>query len=277
MVFRWRFMRTPIRFLLLLGLAAIAVPAVRSQEKPEAPPKPEPETPQAPAHPLPAAEISIRQGTLPNPVSDEVSLIYRRQLTRGKPDEPIELLPGMITVQHEEFGYAWDPVECRILFAWKGEAEPRDLQYVAEGAAPFAATLGAWGPPEFFGYRMVEGGPEFLYYFGRLGVEERIRPKPGGGGFVQQWKITQAEFGLQVTVPERWKDRVKASTGSWSGPVVTVPQSDSIEMSLNWTWPAQPDLPELAEAWVARNAPSPPVQEASQPESKDAPKSDKDE
>lgn len=227
MVFHWRFMRALLPILFSLGFtAAVANPA------PE--------------------EVVVRQGAQPNPVSDEVALIHRRQLA-GKAEGPIEWLPGMITVFHPEkqVGYAWDPVECRLLFAWEG-AEMKHLRFVAEGPAPFAATLGAWGPPDYFGYRMVEGCPEFLYYYGSLGVAEQIRPGADGTGLEQRWEVSQAEFGLQMVVPEHWLPRVKASSGSWSGNVLKLPKASPIDISLTWNWKGDASLPELPAAWNQR-------------------------
>lgn len=248
MVFRWRFMRRLFQMIASLGLtAAVGVAA--------------PETP------------SVSQGTQPNPVADEVALTHRRQLA-GKAEGAIDLLPGVITVYHpvEQVGYAWDPLECRVLFAWRGK-EMSDLRFVAEGPAPFAATIGAWGPPDYFGYRMVEGGPEFLYYYGRLGVAEKIRPKADGSGLEQHWEVSQADHGLQVVVPERWVPRVKASTGSWSDNVLQLAKASPINVSLVWTWSDDDALPEPPAAWKQRFSPPPPPkpEEAPSPRKEPAP------
>ncbi len=221
------------------------------------------------ASPDETAPVRVGQGTLPNPVLDEVTLIHRQALTPDTPGPPASL-PAMITVRHEtgNVSYAWDPVECRLLFAWRGDAMT-DLLYVAEGPAPLAASIGVWGPPDYFGYRLgADGVPEFLYHYGRLAVVERLTPLADGSGMTQHWEVTQASHGLQVAVPERWKGRVKASTGSWSGPFLRVSEAESRDFTLTWTWPTAPNLPELPPNWVPAPAAKPETKPEAKPEAK---------
>ena len=246
MVFHWRFMFARIRNFAWVSLVISANLAVGAEENPS------PEiTPPPTAPTIQPAVVQIQQGTLPNPVTDEVTLIHRRQLSPAEP-EPLISLPAMIKVKHEteKVSYAWDPIECRLLLVWKGDSMA-DLIYVAEGPAPFAASIGVWGPPDYFGYRMIDGAPEFLYHFGRIGVAERIIPLPDGSGITQHWEVHQADYGLQVSVPERWKPRVKSSAGSWSGLFLKVGENDAKDFTLTWTWPESPDLPELTKSWTA--------------------------
>ena len=188
--------------------------------------------------------------TLPNPIKDEVTLL-NRALIAGEKNLPMAILPAVIRVQHpdSEFGYAWDPVECRLLFAWRGSA-PGELVYVADGPGPISATIGVWGSPEYFGYRMVDGVPEFLYRLGKIAVEERLVPSGDGKTLVHHWKVYQAEFGVLFTLPERCRPFVRPSTGNWSGAFLDLPQGRARKFSLTWTWPDTPELPELSEAWL---------------------------
>lgn len=248
-------MRSRFAISYLAGSAAFVLSTFAAEGQTE--PQPEaPETPPAEVEQKPK-EPRIQQRSLPNPVADVVTLIQRQQLS-GKSEAPIELLPGMIVVQYADpaFGFAWDPVECRLLLAWTGTDMKSGLRFVAEGPSPFATTLGAWGPPNYFGYRMVEGHPEFLYFFGRLGIEEKVLPAPDGDGFLQEWSVSQAEFGLQISVPERWKDSVKSDTGSWSGTVLSLPTAETVRSKLTWKFPSEPLLPELAAAWNPTPAPT---------------------
>ena len=257
MVFRWRFMGSRFRFLLplFLVLSSAGLGSVAAQEPASHGESPSDPPPKAAA---PAPEILVAQTTLPNPVKDVIALIHREQFS-GKPDEPITSLPGIIRVQYSAsgFGYAWDPVECRLMFVWQGGADMSDLKFVAEGPAPFAATIGAWGVPDYFGYRLVDGAPEFLYYVGSLGVTEKIRPTPDGRGWTQDWEIHQADYGLQVTIPERWVSKVKASAGDWIGPVLKLPESKVAKLTLTWIDADAPDLPELAASWNGKPKSSP--------------------
>jgi azurin len=104
-----------------------------------------------------------------------------------------------IAVSHgDDFAYAWDTTECRLLFAWRGGflnmnpywgKEPGgnrgkvylpeligNLVYRASGGAP----LGGADAPVFGGYKMVDGAPEFFYRMGQRNVRERVVPRRDG-------------------------------------------------------------------------------------------------
>ena len=148
-------------------------------------------------------------------------------------------IAGAIAVNHgPEFSYVWDSTECRLMYAWRGGfldmnpywgKEPGSsrphfyipwiiggLVYRASGSAPLAAVKPE--VPQFGGYRMVEGAPEFWYRLGSEMVRERVIPQasggfklrvtvegPGAGGL--RWGVAKADEGA-VQVRE-----VRA--GSW--------------------------------------------------------------
>lgn len=212
----------------------------------------------------PPVSPRIRQVTLPNPVSDPLALTHRALLTPVPADGIPTQLPGLIVVRHSdsEIGYAWDPVECRLMFLWRGDS-PAGLVRVAEGPGPFAATIGAFGSPNYFGYRLINGEPEFLYHHGRLAVTERIEPAPDGRSVTHHWSVHQADFDLMLAVPERWKDRVKSTAGKWSDGFFSIPKSKAAAFSVTWSIAQPPKLPEVPASWASAVAalplpPSPP-------------------
>lgn len=217
------------------------------------------ETGKAPGAPGDAGSAAeIRQTTLPNPVSDPLVLANRLLLIPVPKDGLLAELSGVIEVRHRGtgLGYAWDPVECRVLFLWRGD--PRSgLLAVAEGPSPLGATVGAFGSPRYFGCRLVGGAPEFLYHLGRLAIEERVEISPDGSQLTQHWKVHQADFDLMLAVPERWKAFVKPSSGTWSEGYYRVPKADAADLALTWTLAAAPPLPALPPHWPAPGAPAP--------------------
>jgi hypothetical protein len=260
------------RFLTLLLAAALPAGAASGTEG----------QPTAPAGPPP----KIRQITLPNPVSDPLVLGNRAQLTPRPADGMVTQLPGVIEVRHEspQIGYAWDPVECRVLFVWKGPSMTGLIQ-VAEGPPPLSATSGVYGAPQYFGYRLVNGAPEFLYRLGKLAVEERLEPSADGSRLTQRWKVYQAEFDVMLAVPERWKDLVEANSGEWKGGFFKVPKAKAADLALTWKLGTPPALPDLPAAWTqalaalppppapkpAETPPAPPEPAAPKPEAKPEP------
>ncbi|MCB1086826.1 MAG: hypothetical protein KDM63_07260 [Verrucomicrobiae bacterium] len=227
----------------------------------------------APALPTP----TVRQTTLPNPVADPIVLVNRSQLTPVPKDGLVTLLPGVIEVRfpQPEISFAWDPVECRLLFVWKGKAIT-DLVAIAEGPAPLSATVGTFGAPQFFGYRFVNGVPEFLYRLGRLAVEERIQPSPDGATLIQHWRVHQSDFDVMLALPERWKEAATCSEGTWKDGFIKIPKEKAGDLALTWQLGKAPGLPLLPEPWLkaiaslpgaSPKAPSPPAKtDSSAPE-----------
>lgn len=139
-------------------------------------------------------------------------------------------VPGAIAVNHgAAFSYVWDTTECRLLYAWRGGfldmnpywgKEPGGgrsglyipwiiggLVYRTSGTSPVAGA--SENAPQFGGYRMVQGAPEFWYHLGKQTIRERVIPRETGGfelrvqtegeGSPLSWKISPQDTGA-VTV-----------------------------------------------------------------------------
>lgn len=195
--------------------------------------------------------VRIRQITPPNPVADPVVLANRMGLTPAAADGVLASLPGAIEIRFSApvIGCVWDPVECRLLYVWRGESPEAGLIQVAEGPAPLAATTGVYGAPQYFGYRIVAGAPEFLYRLGRLAIEERIEVSADGSKLTQRWKIYQAGHDVVLAVPERWKQAVEAPGGSWSESFLKIPKDKAADVALSWLLGKAPELPTLPGTW----------------------------
>lgn len=157
------------------------------------------------------------------------------------------------------FAALWDPLACRLVGILDLEAPPEKggappsatgqgkdgeaplaptppatpYLYKATGPFPLAKTPGASGPPRYFGFRLVNGAPEFLYTCGGVSIEERLWLEDGGKILKQRFSAKQASRGLQIAVPEGWKGRVAASAGTWRGSVLAVPSESSGEVVLS--------------------------------------------
>ncbi len=151
-------------------------------------------------------------------------------------------IAGAIAVNHgPEFSYVWDSTECRLLYAWRGGfldmnpywgKEPGSgrphfyipwiiggLVYRASGPAPLAGAKGE--RPQFLGYRVVEGAPEFSYRLGSETVRERVVPEvsrgfalrvkvEGPGAGARRWAVAAADAGavkVKEVGPSVWEIR----------------------------------------------------------------------
>lgn len=157
---------------------------------------------------------------------------YRaRKYSPGKGDvdgfvDPILGIPGAIGVNFgPDLSICWDATECRLLYAWRGGfldmtnywGEPEsgrrkgfgyipelvgELIFVAKGSHP----LGIFDQyteilaPEFKGYRVIDGVPEFHYTVGEADVRVKIEPGTEPMSIVKHYTVkASGEVGYYET------------------------------------------------------------------------------
>lgn len=216
-------------------------------------------------------KLSIARKDLPNFLSDDRILSLHGVDSEMDPTKqpPLE---GIFSVGSgsSRFQVLWDPVSCRLLGirdldvsleesapdpgaetnGESGEAPaeteeasseeeestepslPSPFVFVASGAAPFENTSGGGGDSRFFGMRLVEGKPEFLYQRGTLLVEERLWLENGGQTLQQQFSLREMDSPLVLELPASWKTRATADRGDWKGETLTVPKDKSGELRI---------------------------------------------
>lgn len=151
-------------------------------------------------------------------------------------------LQGVFAIGSAESGRAvfWDPTSCRLLgiLLLPGSSAPAgaEPQYLlrAAGPLPIAKTSGGSGLPRYFGFRVIDGIPEFLYTVGSLSIEESIWLEENGLVLKQRFKISPAARGLQFTFAAEWKARLSASAGTWKDRTLTVPKESNGEVVLTY-------------------------------------------
>ncbi len=172
-------------------------------------------------------EPLVMRTFLPDPgLSDEV-LAHHRQGLDAKPydvnsglDRPgvVKAIPGLPAAIAVNFGgrlsYAWDTVECRLLYAWVGgfldmtdywgagagggrksfdyvPALQGSLVYLATGPHPMGAEI----EPRYLGYLMEGGTPVFRFKVGPFEIRERIAPGDGPFEIACDFEvISEADF-----------------------------------------------------------------------------------
>jgi mono/diheme cytochrome c family protein len=129
-------------------------------------------------------------------------------------DPPIDGLPAAIAVSYgPQLAYVFDPVECRILYAWQGgfldftpywgdtetgsrvgnDYVPRlvgTLFHQASGPHPLSIggkRASELGPPEYLGYTLEKGVPRFSFRLGGHVLRLLVRPLETEFSFVAEW------------------------------------------------------------------------------------------
>lgn len=203
-----------------------------------------------------AVKLDISRRNLKNFLTDEAAL----QAYRPASGELGELL-DVFTFGSVDLPYAifWDPQACRLIGVLhidrakempqpageKSSAEGRSAEpsppgnldpylFKAQGPFPLSKTRGIAGPVRYFGFRLVDGAPEFLYTCGSYPIEERLWLDEGGRVLRQRFFVKDPPAtGLQIAVPDAWTGRVQASIGTWKGSLLVLPK-DSSEVVLSY-------------------------------------------
>ena len=215
--------------ILILGLPLLSSLAISQDDKSSAPPAPEASVASAVS-----LKLTVSRRTLNNFLEDPLALIpYQDDEENTRP------LKGAFMIGSPEAPFAaiWDPTSCRLLGILDltappapadattstekteedGKKEENASPYLlrAEGPFPLSNSPGAVGIPKYFGFRMVENKPEFLYTHGSLAIEERIWLESGGAVLKQRISVRNAADDISVRFPPSWKERISAAAGEW--------------------------------------------------------------
>lgn len=176
-------------------------------------------------------EPLVMQTYLPDPGLDAAVFAYHQKgrtvakynVGKGRDvegeDPPIDGLPAAIAVSFgPRLAYVFDPVECRILYAWQGgfldftpywgdpstgsrvgnDYVPRlvgTLFHKTAGKHPLSIggqSVSELGQPDYLGYRLEKGVPRFSFRLGGHTLEVVVRPLDAELSFAAEWSITPA-------------------------------------------------------------------------------------
>lgn len=177
------------------------------------------------------AALQITRRTVENFLTDPLALV---PFGGGGGEEPMPLVSTfVIAAEGTPYSIIWDPTACRLLGIYRtpdpeatttGAEPPSPYVFLAEGPTPFSTTSGVFGNPSYFGFRVVDGYPEFLYHHGRLLIEERIWLDTSKNELMQQFTVKNASDSISLKFPEDWKERITSSSGEWEkGTLLEIP------------------------------------------------------
>ena len=158
-------------------------------------------------------------------------------ITGSEPKESgSSVLPSIFVISSASTGQMifWSPTTCRLLAVKNGEARRAtgallSKELLAEGAHPFAITIGAAGEPRFFGFRIKDNAPEFLYTFGQISVEEKFSLSSDGTKLYQTFRVSIQSASGAIRFPEPWRKLAEANKGTWNSNVLAVSKEDMSE------------------------------------------------
>lgn len=183
-------------------------------------------------------EMIVRRATISNFLTDPIVTGNIRVA-----DDVSSTLPSTFILTHPQTGQSiyWSPVICRLIAIKNGERTSFH-EVVAEGPHPFAFSLGAIGKPKFFGFRMVDGLPEFLYTYGQLSIEEKFQFSKDGRKIEQSFKVASTAIDGAFSVSEEVRKIVTADNGRWGGNVIRF-RRDEFNAGFTVTYHLDPSQP----------------------------------
>lgn len=153
--------------------------------------------------------------------------------------------PAAIAVALEnDMNYCWDAGNCRLRYAWSGkflnmgdtsrtngnrQAKISGKKFWNGGGDELTYAIKLEDPnvkPDFKGYRLVDGKPDFKYSMGELAVSEYITST--SGGLVIDMKITNATTPVKVYA----KGNVTSNAGKRDGDFIIVSPEDAAGLQL---------------------------------------------
>ncbi len=166
--------------------------------------------------------LLIQRNTIPNFLKDPIVTGNVSKL-----DDVSATLPSTFILTSPVTGQSiyWSPPLCRVLAVKKGKL-PSFRELIAEGPHPLSISLGAIGRPKFFGFRLIEGNPEFLYTYGQLSVEERFAISTDGRSIYQSFKVTTNALDGSFSLSPTWREVVTSDNGRWSNNVLALSREE---------------------------------------------------
>lgn len=214
--------------------------------------------------------VALSRATLPNFLADPVALLP----FGGNDGAPGPLEDAFLVDSPDgRFRAVWDPTACRLLgvidLSYPDEAPPappgngsdggngddgnsgddgsghgsKRFPLLASGAAPFSLCEGVFGQPAYFGFRLEDDRPEFLYRHGRVSVEESLRFSEDGSRLVQRLRYKEVGGAPLLSFPEAWRALAETDGGEWqTSPLLKLPETESKEGAVEIRY-ALPDSP----------------------------------
>ena len=204
---------------------------------------PDPESASPGVRPGVPVKLDISRRRLENFLTDEIALTPHLSADGRTRDFHDAFVIGSVSARN---AVIWDPRSCRLVgvLDLDGAEAPRNSDpadpeepsspYLlrASGPPPFTGASGAFGLPDYFGFRLDQGRPVFLYTHGTLVVEECVWLEDAGLVLKIRYSLRDPSGKIVLTFPEPWISRIETSTGEWTKNVLTVPAESASEIEL---------------------------------------------
>lgn len=140
--------------------------------------------------------------------------------------------PASVMVKlSEKLNVGWDTDTCRFLYAWNGEKSIKagSRSALELSSAPFYAetadnlwSFGAGLNPDYGGYRLIEGFPEFYYKIGAVEIREKITAGDLPGSVQRDFELSGVSGAVRLTLDGTGDAQISSDEGHMEGRLLTL-------------------------------------------------------
>jgi len=203
------------------------------------------EDPHVPPDSLRAGSASVASVSA-HPYPTTPPIMYRTFMPESSPASIAVGLDGGLS-------YCFDTTPVMLRYAWQGGfidnsevfkghvSEQRatvegDVFYRNEVGFPLRIGASDAPPdPEFEGYTMIDGRPQFEYTIGDALVRELVEPTPDGTGLRRTFQLDGADHSVRFLTSPQDSVRIEASAGTWDGPTLRLQPDEAQRFVITMT------------------------------------------
>ncbi len=210
------------------------------------------EDPHVPPDSLRAGSASVASVSA-HPYPTTPPIIYRTFMPESSPASIAVGLEGGLS-------YCFDTTPVMLRYAWRGgfidnsevfKGHVSEQRATVEGEIFYRNGVGfplRIGPsdappdPEFEGYEMIDGRPQFEYTIGDVLVREVVEPTPDGTGLRRTFQLVGADQPVRFLTSPQDSARIEASAGTWDGTTLRLQPDEAQRFVITMTPTAPTDV-----------------------------------
>jgi cytochrome c551/c552 len=165
--------------------------------------------------------------------------VVRSFMPHSSPASILIKLPG-------DLNACWDTEACRFRYVWSdektintsGRGEPKfgaPPQY--RETAPSLWSFADGVKPQFKGYRLIEGYPEFDYAYGAIQIREKVVNGAEPGTVLRQFNLLGVTDGIVMDLTNEGVAMISADAGRLADGKLTLTREEAASFTLNISQP----------------------------------------
>ncbi|GAB5561090.1 MAG: hypothetical protein SynsKO_27370 [Synoicihabitans sp.] len=164
----------------------------------------------------------------------ELPYVVRSFMPASSPASILIKLPGGLNA-------CWDTEACRFRYVWSdpatiqksGRNQPEfGVPPLYRETAPSLWSFGEGAKPEFRGYRLIDGYPEFDYEYGSIRIRERIVNDAATGSLQRHFNVSGITDEITLDLSSEGPGHLSSNVGQMAGKKLTLTPTEAASFIL---------------------------------------------